>query len=184
MFLDRDGTLNEEVNRVTRPEVLELLPGAAAAVKRFNRAGWLVAVITNQPVVARGECSEQELWQIHNRLETLLGREGAFVDRIYYCPHHPDRGFAGELPEYKIACDCRKPGTGMIEQALKELPIDRAASWFIGDTTVDVQTAANAGLRSILLATGHGGRDGRFVVWPDAALPDLSAAADFLLGGA
>jgi len=181
VFLDRDGTLNLEVNRVSAAEQLELLEGAGAAVKRLNRDGRLAVVVTNQPVLARGDCDEAELERIHNKLETLLGRERAFLDAIYHCPHHPDRGFEGERPELKIECACRKPGIAMIERAEADLQVDLAASWMVGDTTIDLQTARNAGLRSILVRTGHAGRDGRLAVEPDFECSNVEDAVTFIV---
>lgn len=180
VFTDRDGTLNHDVPYISRPEHLELFPGIGEAIRRLNRADVRVVVITNQPVVARGECTMEGLTAIHNKLETALGAHGAYLDAIYFCPHHPDRGFAGERPELKIACPCRKPATGMIEHAAAELNIDLARSWFIGDSTVDLQTAANAGVRSILIATGLAGKDGKYPCQPTAAASDFAAAIDFL----
>ncbi len=147
VFLDRDGTLVKEVSAqgLSSIDQLELLPGVAEAIHELNHAGLRAVLITNQPVVAKGFCTEAELRQIHNKLETLLGREHAFLDRIYYCPHHPEKGFPGERADLKIDCDCRKPRPGMIVQAQRELNIDLAQSWFIGDTTTDVQTARQRG---------------------------------------
>jgi histidinol-phosphate phosphatase family protein len=182
VFLDRDGTLIVDRDGLRRAEDLELLPGAAEAVALFNLHGWRAVVVTNQPVVAKGCCSEAELQRIHNRLETELGDAHAFLDRIYFCPHHPEKGFPGERPDLKIVCTCRKPGTAMIERAVTELNVDLSRSWLIGDTTTDVQTARNAGLRSILVGTGAAGRDGKHPVRPDRTCPDLAAAARFLTG--
>lgn len=177
VFLDRDGTINEEVSFITRPEQLKLLPGAAQAVRMIRDAGYRVVVITNQPVVARGDCDIPGLLRIHDHMERELSRERAFLDGIYYCPHHPDKGFEGERPEYKIECDCRKPADGLVQQAERELNLDLGASWFIGDRTTDVQTAHNAGIRSVLLRSGIGGRDNRYPVTPDYIFDDLRAAA-------
>jgi histidinol-phosphate phosphatase family protein len=146
-FLDRDGTINREVEHLRSAEDFDILPGVEQAVRRLNQAEYRVCVITNQPVLARGECSVEDLRRVHNKMETLLGRAGAYVDRIDYCPHHPDAGFEGEVPELKRACDCRKPATGMINAAAAALNIDRTRSWMVGDTTTDVLTAARAGLR-------------------------------------
>jgi len=180
VFLDRDGTINEEAGYVTRPEQLRLIPGAAEAIKLLRAAGYRVVVITNQPVVARGECTEAELESVHNYLETLLGGEGAFLDGIFACPHHPDKGFAGERPELKIDCDCRKPRGGLIRRAQSELNLDLDGSWLIGDRTSDLETARNCGLRSVLLRTGAGGGDGRYSARPDCTCDDLLDAARFI----
>jgi histidinol-phosphate phosphatase family protein len=181
VFLDRDGTLNVEVNRVCSAEALELLEGVSRALKRLNRSGYRTAVITNQPVVARGDCNEEELNRIHNKLETLLGREGAYVDAIYYCPHHPHSGFRGEREELKITCSCRKPATGLIDKAVAEMNISTKDSWLIGDATVDVMTARNAGMKSIVVRTGHGGLDNQFPVRADFEFFDLESAVNFIL---
>ncbi len=180
VFLDRDGVLVKEVGHLHKPEQLELLPGAAEGLKKLNTAGLITVLVTNQPVIARGICAVGELRIIHNKLETLLGREGARLDAIYYCPHHPDRGFPGEVPELKIPCRCRKPDTGMIEQAQKEFNIELESSWLIGDTTGDIETAHRAGIKSILLETGYGGKDNRHPAVPTHTSPDLSRAADLI----
>lgn len=181
VFIDRDGTINREVNHLNSADQLELLPGVENAIRRLNQSEYRVCVVTNQPVIARGECSFESMRQIHNKLETLLGRDGAFVDRIYYCPHHPDKGFHGEVSELKIKCDCRKPNTGMIDTAIAELNIASGRSWMIGDTTADIQTARNAGLKSILVETGYGGLDEKHWVVPDFIVPDLAAGVALIL---
>jgi histidinol-phosphate phosphatase family protein len=176
VFLDRDGTLNREVDGVTCPDKLEMLPGVAAAIHELNHNGIRAVVISNQPIVAKGFCREADVQAVHNKLETLLGQEHAFLDRIYYCPHHPEKGFEGERPELKGECQCRKPATGMIERAVKELNIDLGRSWLIGDTTRDLQTAKNAGLRSILVRTGYAGKDGHYPAQPDHVCETLREA--------
>ncbi len=181
IFLDRDGVLVREVGHLHRPEQLELLPGAAEGLKKLNAAGFITVLVTNQPVIARGMCTVNELKIIHNKMDTLLGREGARLDAIYYCPHHPDRGFPEEVPEYKIPCRCRKPDTGMIEKAREEFNIDLGKSWMIGDTTVDIETARRAGIKSILLETGYGGKDNRYPVKPTMTFSTLSKAADQII---
>jgi len=166
VFLDRDGTLVKEMDGLRSPDQLELLPGVTEAVHELNHHGWRAILVTNQPVVAKGFCTERDVTEVHNKLETLLGREHAFLDRIYWCPHHPEKGFPGERPELKIDCDCRKPKPGMIQQAARDLNLDLAASWLIGDTSIDVETGKNAGLNTILVRTGHGGQDGKFKTAP------------------
>jgi histidinol-phosphate phosphatase family protein len=181
VFLDRDGTLNREVDHLASAEQFELLPGVEEAVKRLNRSEYRCAVVTNQPVIARGECSVEELRRIHNKMETLLGRQGAFVDRIYYCPHHPHAGFPGERPELKIDCACRKPKTGMIDQAAEDFNLAREHSWMVGDSSIDMETARRAGLKSVLVETGYAGMDYREWATPDAIVPDLNAAVSYIL---
>lgn len=181
VFVDRDGTINRTVDFLSHHEQLELLPGVAKAIKRLNKSVYRTVVVTNQPVLARGDCSAADLRQIHNKMETLLGRESAYIDRIYYCPHHPDRGFPGEVAELKVDCNCRKPKTGMIELAKKELNVDASRSWLVGDTSVDMMTARRAGLRSILVETGDAGNDRRHWVTPDFVVPDLLSAVRFIL---
>jgi histidinol-phosphate phosphatase family protein len=181
VFLDRDGTLIPDKDCLRTADELELLPGAAEAIHQLNLAGWRTVLVTNQPVVAKGWCSEAELQNIHNKLESALGLEHAFLDRIYFCPHHPEKGFPGERPELKIVCNCRKPKIGMIEKAVVDLNIDLSQSWLIGDTTTDVQTAKNAGLKSILLQTGHGGKDGKHEVRPDFVADNMLDAVRLLL---
>ena len=183
VFLDRDGTINDEVRFLKRPDELVLLEGAASAVRRLNRTGHLAVVVTNQSVVARGDVTLEGLEQIHARLEYLLGMERAYLDRIYACPHHPDRGCPGEALEFKVACDCRKPATGLVDAACRDLAIGRDDSWFIGDTTSDIETGRRARLKTVLVRTGHAGQDGRFPFEPDYVVPDLAAGVAWILDG-
>ena len=181
VFIDRDGTINREVDHLNHPDLVELLAGVPEAIRRLNNSAMPVAVITNQPVIARGEASVEMLASIHGKIDNLLGRDKAFIDSWYYCPHHPDRGFAGEVPELKKTCNCRKPETGMVDQAFDEMPVLFRESWLIGDTTTDVLTAKRAGLRSILVRTGYAGCDDKYPIRPDHIAPDLAAAVDFIL---
>lgn len=144
IFLDRDGTINRMVGFVTKPEQFELIEGAAEAIKAINKSGYLAIVVTNQPVIARGDCTFEELQTIHDKMETELGKVGAFVDAIYVCPHHTDKGFEGERPEYKCNCDCRKPKPGLLLQAAKDFNIDLSESYMIGDSHRDVEAGENA----------------------------------------
>ena len=162
IFLDRDGTMNVSKGFISKADDLELIPGTIDAIKAINKSGALAIVITNQPVIARGECSFEELHNIHNKLKTLLGEKGAFVDDIFYCPHHPDKGFEGEVPELKFDCECRKPKTGMIDEAVKKYNIDLSKSYMVGDSTMDLETARNAGIKSVLVDTGFAGNDGKY----------------------
>lgn len=181
IFLDRDGVLVREVGHLHLPEQLELLPGAAEGLKKLNAAGFITILITNQPVIARGICTVEELSLIHNKMETLLGRQGAHLDAIYYCPHHPDRGFPGEISDLKIPCRCRKPNIGMIERAQKEFNIDLGSSWLIGDTTVDIETARRAKIKSALVETGYAGNDNRHPATPNFTSPTLPRTADRII---
>ena len=162
IFIDRDGTINVSKGFISKADDLELIPGSIEAIKAINKSGALAIVITNQPVIARGECSFEELHNIHNKLKTLLGEKGAFVDDIFYCPHHPDKGFEGEVPELKFDCECRKPKTGMINEAVKKYNIDLSKSYMVGDSTMDLETARNAGVKSVLVDTGFAGNDGKY----------------------
>lgn len=181
VFVDRDGTLNREVGGVCAPDRLELLPGVPAAIRDLNHRGWRVVVVTNQPVVAKGFCNEADVQRVHNKLETLLGAAHAFVDRIYWCPHHPERGFPGERPDLKLDCACRKPKPGLVLRAARDLNIDLRASWFVGDSTTDIATASNAGVRSILVRTGHAGQDGKFASRPDHMCETLAEAVQWIV---
>lgn len=181
VFIDRDGTINIEKAYLASVDDFELIPQVAQAIKAFNNAGHKVCVITNQPVIARGECSIETLNHIHNKLETLIGSEGAFIDRIYYCPHHPDDGFEGEIKKLKVHCNCRKPNTGMIEQAVLDLNINLSNAWLIGDRTTDILAAQKLGIKSILVETGCAGLDAKFNVYPDFILPNLKEASSFIL---
>lgn len=178
VFLDRDGVINEERDHVTTPEKLNLIPGVVEAIKKINRSEYLAVVITNQPMIAKGFATENDLDRIHAKLETLLGAEHAYLDRIYHCPHHPEKGFAGERPELKILCDCRKPSPGMVLKAAADFNIDLKNSYMVGDQTVDIQTGINSGCRTIMVKTGYAGNDGKYSCRPDAVVDTLSDAVD------
>jgi histidinol-phosphate phosphatase family protein len=183
VFLDRDGTLNREVDYLRTPAQLALLDGVGAAIRRLNVTGRLAVVITNQSVVARGEVTLEGLRSIQARMDHLLVEGGAYVDAAYTCPHHPDRGFPGEVAALKVECDCRKPRTGLLDAACRDLMIDRRVSWLVGDTTSDVETGRRAGVKTILVRTGHAGNDGKFPFRPDYVVPDLPAAVSWILEG-
>lgn len=182
VFLDRDGTLNRPAGHIATPEKLELFPDAGAAVRRLNQAEYRCVAITNQPVIARGECSVKELERIHTRLESELGEKGAFLDALYYCPHHPDAGYVGEVSELKIPCTCRKPAPGLILQAARDLSIDLAQSWFVGDSAADIGAARAAGVRSILVRTG-GQTAATLCENPDYEVGDIGTAAWLIAEG-
>lgn len=153
IFLDRDGTINKYVGFLRNINEFELLTAVDDAVKLINSSSYLAIVVTNQPVIARGEVTTEQLADIHKKMETMLGQSGAYIDGLYYCPHHPDSGFEGEIPELKIECDCRKPNPGMLYQAAKDFNIDLASSWMIGDGKNDIQAGINAGCKTILIGT-------------------------------
>lgn len=181
VYVDRDGTLNRNQGYVRTPDEMHLFDGVPDAVRRLNDAEYRVVVVTNQPVVARGECTFDQLQSIHAKMEALLSARGASVDRVMFCPHHPDRGFPGEIADLKVACECRKPETAMIRDAAAMLNIDDRRSWMIGDSTADMLAAARAGVRSILVRTGHAGLDHKFKVDPDFTADDFVAAVAFIL---
>lgn len=181
IFLDRDGTINEYVGFLRKKEDLKLMPGVVEAIRKINNSEYLCIVVTNQPVVARGEVTFDELEEIHKRLETLLGNEGVYVDDIYYCPHHPDKGFDGEVPELKFECDCRKPKTGMIRKASEKYNIDVEESFIIGDSTLDIMLGKNANMQSTLVLTGQAGQDNKYDVEPDMVANDLEDAIDKIM---
>lgn len=181
IFLDRDGTINLHSGHISNLDNFVLLPRVAEAIGAINRSEYLCIVITNQPVIARGEIDEMTLNQIHYKMETLLGRGRAYIDALYYCPHHPDKGFPNERKEYKIICQCRKPAIGLLKKAEQDLNLDLAQSWFIGDSTVDVETAKRAGMKSILLQTGVAGADKKFASIPDFKCTDLMAATKAII---
>ena len=181
-FLDRDGTINVFGDFVVRPDMLHLIPGAAEAINKIHDAGYLAICVTNQPVVARGECTPQEMANILANLEMLLGKEGAYLDAIYYCPHYP-KEFPGSDKRFTKECRCRKPRTGLVEEATKAFNIDLSSSWFIGDTCRDVKTGQNAGTHTALLLSGDpnpGKRYGEAV--PEKTYQNLKEAIDDILG--
>lgn len=173
IFLDRDGTINRYVGFLRDIDDFVLLDGVAAAIRKINASGYLAIVATNQPVIARGEVTVAQLEEIHNKMETLLGAEGAYLDGIYYCPHHPHKGYAGEIPALKIECECRKPKAGMLLKAADDFNIDLSESWMVGDGENDVLCGRNAGCRTAII-----GQD------PNADLQcaDLADAVNKILG--
>lgn len=156
VFLDRDGTVNKYVGFLRDIGEFELEDGVAEAVRKINASGYLAIVVTNQPVIARGEVSFEELQEIHNKMETLLGEQGAYLDAIYFCPHHPHKGYEGERPELKIDCECRKPKPGMLLQAARDFNIDLENSWMVGDGENDIAAGNRAGCRTALVGNAGG----------------------------
>lgn len=180
IFLDRDGTVNVLKGFLRDVEDFELIPGVADAIRMINTSEYLTIVATNQPVIARGECSFGELEEIHKRLETDLGRHGAYIDDLFFCPHHPHKGYEGEVPELKFECDCRKPKIGMLVKAAEKYNIDLSKSWYVGDTTMDIQTGINAGMRTVLVQTGEAGQDGKYKITADHEASTLIKAIEYI----
>jgi D,D-heptose 1,7-bisphosphate phosphatase len=180
VFIDRDGTINRPAGHIASPDSLTLFEGVGNAIGQLNKAEYRCVLITNQPVLARGECTPEGLDLIHAKLETLIGHDRAYLDGIYVCPHHPHSGYSGEVRELKRACDCRKPSPGMLLLAANELSIDLGSSWMIGDSHSDIAAAQSAGVRSILVRTG-GSRATAIATEPDFEVDDFVAAANFIL---
>lgn len=151
IFLDRDGTINKYKGFINKADDIELINGVSEAIKKINSSEYLTIVITNQPVIARGECTIEELNNIHEKLKYLLGLDGAYIDDIFYCPHHPDIGFDGEVKELKIKCTCRKPNNGLLLEASYKYNIDLQHSYMIGDSYIDIQAGQKSGTKNILL---------------------------------
>lgn len=159
IFLDRDGTLNKYVGFLKNTNELELIEGVGEAIKQINNSGYLAIVVTNQPVIARGELNFEDLELIHNKLETLLGYQHAYLDAIYYCPHHPCKGYEGERKELKIKCKCRKPNPGMLLKAASDFNIDLKQSWIVGDSENDIKAGKSAGCHTCFIGTENFGQD-------------------------
>lgn len=176
VFLDRDGVINEEVGHLHNVADLRILPGAAEAIKTLNEKGYSVIVVANQAAVAKGIATIEDVEAIHREMKVRLAKEGASLDGIYYCPHHPN----GIIAEYARACDCRKPEIGMVEKAMGDLQIEREGSFLVGDKTSDILAGARAGLKTILVKTGYAGRDGCHEATPDFVADDLLAATSYI----
>ena len=156
IILDRDGVINKEINGVYNPDELKLLPGASSAIKKLNEKNILTICITNQPGIAKGFMNEKDLENIHARLDFLLGKEGAYLDDIYYCPHHPEKGWKGERKDLKIKCQCRKPGVKLFKSAINQHNIDINNSFFISDTAKDLEVSKKIRITPLLVMTGYG----------------------------
>lgn len=152
VFLDRDGTLNEEVHYLHRKKDLKLYDGVAEALRMLKGHGYKLVVVTNQAGVARGYYSEADVKALHRYMNELLEPQGAGIDAFFYCPHHPEHG----IGIYKKECRCRKPGTGMFEMAEQKFPVDKSGSWMVGDKLIDVEAGRNYGIRTVLVGTGYG----------------------------
>lgn len=179
VFLDRDGTINLKTGFVSSPDQFTLATGAAQGIRKLNDAGFLAICVTNQSVIARNLCDEATLDVIHKKMETLLGAQGAHLDALYYCPHHPDRGFPGERAEYKVPCECRKPNIGMFKAACEEFNIDFAQSYTVGDAPSDIEAGVRAGTKTLYIGDWHGDANG--VKLPDGICGSLGEAAEWIL---
>lgn len=181
LFLDRDGTVNVKNGLVDTEDKLFLEECAVDAIRKINQSGYLAILVTNQPVVAKGMCTMEEVRNIHRKLTTLLGEGGAFLDDIAFCPHHPDKGFPGERPEYKFDCDCRKPHIGLLTRFVERYHIDLSQSWMIGDTTRDMLTGNHAGTHTALVQTGDAGKDGKYQAKVELVGEDLLKVVEAIL---
>ena len=182
IFLDRDGTLTKASGLIDSEEKLEVMDCAVNAIRNINASEYLAILVTNQPVVARGMCTLEDVKCIHKKLETLLGEKEVYLDDIIFCPHHPDKGFPEENPMYKVKCKCRKPETGMMEEMKNRYNISLEESWIVGDMTIDIMTGKNAGVRTALVLTGESGKDGKYSVLPDIIGQDVECAVRQIIG--
>ncbi|BAO75045.1 HAD-IIIA family hydrolase [Winogradskyella sp. PG-2] len=183
VFLDRDGVINKEVDQLTNIEDFELIDGTIRAIKSLNKSDYIVIVITNQPVIAKGFITVEQLQSIHKKMDMLLGNEGAFLDDLFYCPHHPKVGFEGEITALKIECKCRKPKPGMLLKAAQQYNIDLKNSWFVGDRYTDIAAGKSTNTSTILLKTGHAGSDKHNFpsIESDFVFNNLAEATDYIL---
>lgn len=184
IFLDRDGTINEEVEYLHRPEDLRILPGVAEAIRRLRERGFFIVVVTNQAGVARGYYEEEDVVTLHRCLNERLKAQGAAIDHFFYCPHHPVHG----IGKYKTACSCRKPGTGMFLMAEEYYQVDKGHSYMIGDKLLDVEAGHHYGVKSVLVGTGYGSGIVKAMTAEEQRMafehyaPDLQAAAEWIIG--
>lgn len=176
VFLDRDGTINKEVDNLRNINQLRLLPNVAKAIRKLNQNNFLVIIVSNQPVVARGWITEKELAEIHKILMIRLEKQGAKIDAVYYCPHHPN----ANLRQYRKDCLDRKPNVGLIKKAVEDFDISLSNSFLIGDSTRDIKTAYNAGIKNILVRTGYAGKDKKFDVVSDFTAKNLLGAVSII----
>ena len=181
IFLDRDGVINDNVHNFKKIDDFKLFSFSPKAIRKINDREYLAIVITNQPAIAKGLLTLEELDLIHKKLETELGWSGAKLDAIYYCPHHPERGFEGEVPQLKISCNCRKPKTGLIKKAVSDFNINLKKSFLIGDSTLDAKTAEEAGVKFIGVRTGYGVSDKKYKVRNFKMAKNLFSAVNYIL---
>ncbi len=182
VFLDRDGTINEQMGYINHVSRFHLLAGVGAAIRRLNEHNIPVVVVTNQSGLARGYFPASLLDQVHQLMQAQLAAEGARIDGLYVCPHHPE----AKEERYRVRCDCRKPGTGLLEQAAREMDLDLARSFMVGDRWSDLECGARVGATPILVLTGYGRGDHAYIgpakqLQPALVAEDLAAAVDWIL---
>jgi D-glycero-D-manno-heptose 1,7-bisphosphate phosphatase len=180
VFLDRDGTINEEVNYLGDPNLLKLTPGAAKAIYQLNSHDIPVIVVTNQAGIARGYFNEAQMHLVHQALDLMLAQDNAKIDAYYFCPHHPTAG----IGEYKTNCSCRKPEPGMLHQAAQDFHLDLSKSYLVGDKLTDIQAGNQAGCQTVLVETGYGQEESKIKqdeIRPDRISPNLLDALDWIL---
>ena len=185
ILLDRDGVINKNVKDMKTPEQLDIIEGVPEAIKKINDAGYLAIIVTNQPTISKGFLTFEDMDKIHEKMNKELAQHDAHIDAIYMCPHHPEKGFAGEIPELKIDCNCRKPKPGLLTDAIKEYNIDKQHSWMIGDSMTDVAAGKNAGIKTVYVSSGAGSgrkdeKDYAHIV-PDMTCVDLLEAVKKIL---
>ncbi len=184
IFLDRDGVIDKQIPNIHKPEDIIMLPGAVEAIRKINQSGYLTIIVTNQPDIAKGFCTFKDQEDIHQKISNILKEGEAHMDHIYICPHHPEKGFEGEITELKIDCDCRKPKPGLLTKAIQEHNIDKEQSWMIGDSKTDVVAGQRAGLKTIFLTEGggSGSREEKDCkdAEPDYTKKNLKEAIDFI----
>ena len=181
IFLDRDGVLNEQIDQLSDAKDFKIYDFAPEAVKKINQTDFMAIVVSNQPMIAKGFMTEEEEEEMNKKLETRLGEKGAKVDAIYYCPHHPEKGFEGERPALKVARECRKPKPGLLLQAQRDFNINLKESYIIGDQTSDMLAGEKVGCKTVLVETGYAGKDGKYSVHPDFIARNLLEAVQFVL---
>lgn len=184
IFLDRDGVINENVKDMNTVEQFIMLPKVGKAIKKINDAGYLAIIVTNQPIIAKGFLSFETLDKIHEKMSHELKKDHAHIDDIFVCPHHPKKGFAKEIVELKIDCDCRKPKPGLFLQAIRKYNIDTSKSWMIGDSKSDVQAAKNVNIKSVFIPNkGSGAEQEKSLedIKADFERKDLLKAVEFIL---
>jgi mannose-1-phosphate guanylyltransferase / phosphomannomutase len=184
IFLDRDGVINQNGPKIDSPEKLTIIEGVPEAIRVLNKAGYMIIIVTNQPEIAKGFFSFEKLEIVHKHLKEQLAKKGARIDAIYVCPHHPEKGFPGEVPELKISCGCRKPEPGMILKAIAEYSIDLKQSWMVGDSKSDIVAGQKAGLKTIFIASGGGSsskQEKELECTPDFESQNLSEAVKLIL---